>query len=574
MGSTPAPRPGFVARIVDAAVATLSPERALRRNQARARLATQSQPELTRAIRDRNVAALRYEAARFDRLRSKMSSGSADGDLLRDLDSLRQKSQALTRDDAHASAAVRISVENVVGSGINPQATVRPEITGCSESECAEFNTAAEQYWRVWAQRHADANGISDFSDLTRIIYRGRLVDGEALAHRVLMPNERGQGQTAFELIDPARLKDPVRGGLDTREGVEIGPAGEPVAYWILPYHPDDSMFVRRGLAINLPERYARTLGPFANILHVYRRERPGQSRGVPILVPAMSLFDQLHHYMDSELVAARVNSCTAIVVERPLDQSDPDVNPAPADGPHDDGSGEPHFHENTEAGVYQYLNPGEKFNSFSPQRPGTTFDPFVIRILRAIAGSMGISYELIVKDFSSMNYTSSRTKLLEARRGFETEQGMLIATWCRPVWETVIREGVLTGALPFFRQMNGNLNAFLSARWIRPAWGWVDPVKEIEAARMACESNLSTPQAEAARSGSDVEEVLRARGEYYVLARSIEDEKGLEPGTLTTITQPGQQPGQKPSQPQPAPVGGGSDDDDAKDEGDEKDED
>lgn len=537
-------KPGFVSRAIDAAVAALSPGRALRRNQARAWLLTQSSPEIKAAARERNVAALRFEAARFDRLRAKMSSGSADGDLLQDLDALRQKSQALVRDDAHAAAAIRVSVENVVGSGINPQATVRPESSGCTEAECRDFNQAAEQYFRDWAKR-ADANGISDFSDLTRIIYRGRLVDGEALAHRVML-GER----TAFELIDPARLQEPFTGVRNTRQGVEIGGAGEPVAYWITPFHPDDIRFLKAGgIATNVPERIERFRGDLWNVMHVYRRDRPGQSRGAPVMVPAMGLFDHLHHYLDSEIVAARVNSCVAGVVERPLDPTDPSLSLQQELGTAQNGTGELVFHEQIDPGTNVYLNPGEKFNSFAPQRPGTTFEPFIVRILRAIAGSLGLSYELIVKDFSSMNYTSSRSKLLEARRGFESEQGLLIATWCRPAWETVIREGIARGDLPQRPQMLTSLEPFLAARWIRPAWGWVDPTKEIEAARLACEANLSTPQAEAARSGNDVEEVLEARADYYVLASEIEKRKGLKPGQLTAIQQPGQQQQQQAAQ-------------------------
>src|SRR5262245_45470277 len=137
--------PGMVARLLDSVVAAVSPERALRRSHARARLSASASPELRNAQRDRHVAALRFEAAKIDRLRTKMSSGSADGDLLPDLDTLRQKSEALVRDDPHAAAAIRVLLENVVGSGITPQAAVRPEQTGCTESQCAEFNRAAEQ---------------------------------------------------------------------------------------------------------------------------------------------------------------------------------------------------------------------------------------------------------------------------------------------------------------------------------------------------------------------------------------------------------------------------------------------
>jgi len=525
-----ADKPGYVARAIDAVVAAMSPERALRRTQARARLQSVSSPDVRSAVRDRNVAALRFEAARFDRLRAKMSSGSADGDLLQDLDALRQKSQALVRDDPYASAAIRVSVENVVGTGIMPQATVRPEETGCTESQCSDFNRAAEQYFREWAENWCDANRISDFADMTNIVYRGKLVDGESIAHRVLLAGRGGADQTAFELIDPARLQDPFSSTSNTRHGVEIGEAGQPVAYWITPYHPDDVRFLRTGaIGANTPVRIERFRGGYWNVLHCYRRQRAGQSRGIPVLVASLGMVDHLHHYLDSELIGARVQSNNAGVIERPLDQTDPSIEL----GDTREGTGELIFHESSDPGTFVYLNPGEKYTPSPVVRPGNTFDAFVIRILRAIAGSTGLSYEMVAKDFSSMNYSSSRSMLLEARRGFESEQMMLIRTWCRPAYQTVIREGIHRGDLPNFAQMLGRMEAFLKARWIRPAWGWVDPVKEIESSTMAVEGNLSTPQAEAARSGMDLEEVYEARADAWVLARDVERRKGLPEGAL-----------------------------------------
>lgn len=521
-------RPGFVARLIDAAVGAVSPERALRRNQARAKLHALSSIDFRTASRDRQVAALRYEAARLDRLRTKLSSGSADGDLLPDLDTLRQKSQALVRDDAHASAAIRVLLENVVGTGIMPQAAVRPELTGCTEAQCSEFNRAAEQYFKEWAADFADANRISDFADLTEIVYRGRLVDGESLAHRVLLPGRGGENQTSFELIDPARLQDPFAGNVNTRQGVEIGEAGQPIAYWIAPQHPDDLRFQTRGTVSLVPERTERFRGGFWNVLHVFKRVRPGQSRGIPMISAGLGIIDHFHHYLDSEVAAARMQGSTVNIVERPLDQDDPSLQLE--EGTNRDGTGELVFHETFEPGSTVYLNPGEKFNGFAPTRPGATFEPFVVRVLRGFAASLGLSYELVVRDFSAMNYSSARSMLLEARRGFENEQGLLIRTWCRPVWQTVIKEGILRGALPQFPQMLGSMQAFLAARWIRPAWGWVDPVKEIEASTKAVDANVSTRQIEAARSGLDLEEVIEANTDAEVLENEIRKRKGLAP--------------------------------------------
>ncbi|MBL8752262.1 MAG: phage portal protein [Planctomycetes bacterium] len=478
--------------------------------------------------------ALRHDAARMDRVRTRARSGSADGDLAPDLQVLREKSRALVRDDAHGAAAVRVLVENVVGDGIRPQAAVHPENTGLTQKQCDEWNRAAERIWCEWAAAHADANDIGSFDDLTRQVYRSRVVDGEALVHRIEVDGDDRRLRTAWEMIDVDRLQDPTRlQALAVRMGVEIGTRGQPVAYWITPHHPDDLRFLNGQIVgANWPERIERVRLGIWNVLHVFRRDRAGQSRGLPALTAAMPLFEHLHHYLDSEIIAARANSNVAMFVRRPIDDRDPDLAPVDDIGPN--GDGEIVYHETLEPGTIEYLNEGEEIQPFTPNRPGSTFDPFVTRILRAICAAMGLPYELVVKDFGQMTYSSSRAVLLEARRGFTSEQNSLIGSWLQPAWETVMREAIVRGLLPVYPAMVQNLRAFLAARWIRPAWGWVDPVKEIESARLAVEANLSTPDIEASRAGLDATDILEQRARFYVRAREIEARNGLEPGTLT----------------------------------------
>lgn len=527
---------GLVSSILDGLVAVVSPRAAVERRFARRVLESGS----------RRPMALRYEAATVDRLRKAMHSGSADGDLLPDLAVLRTKSNALVRDDAHAAAAIRVYLENVVGSGLIAQANNRPQDTGLSQEQCDQLNEAQEAIWRRWCDRLADSTEVEDFHGLTRMICRGRLVDGESFVHRVLMPGR--EIETAYELVDPGRVDD-LFGKANVRYGIEVGDRGQPVAYWVTPYHPDDSVFLP--VKDNRPVRIDRMVNGVPNMLHVYRRDRPGQSRGLPLITPALLLFEQLHHYLDSEVIAARTNANTAAIVERPLESNDPSL--AAEFGPDGNGSGEAIYHEAIQPGTYQYLNPGEKFSSYNPQRPGTTFDPFVVRILRAIAGSMGISYEMIVKDFSRMNFTSSRAKLGEVRRGLLTEQDLLIVRWCRPAWETVQREAIVSGKVPMFPQMaSGDLQRFLSARWIRPALGWIDPVKEVAASASAIAENLSTRQVEALRSGMDLEEILEASADEWLLRRAIEKRRGLPEGTLAPAPKPGSAPPpESPSMPE-----------------------
>jgi lambda family phage portal protein len=497
--------------------------------------------------RARADVRLAYDAAKRDRTRQRMIAGSADSDLLPDLRALRIKSRALVRDDAHASAAVKTLVDNIVGRGMRPQPAITPERTGLSQEECDAWNEAAAQLWQQHASSNLDATEHGTFDDLTRLVCRTQIVDGEVIAHRVVVgvsPTRPLMG--SWELIDPDRLQDPPTAwGMNVRGGVELGDRGEPIAYWVTPYHQDDLGLPHAWpLSVNnLPVRIDKYQGSWRNVIHHFRRDRVAVSRGAPMLTPALPLFEHLHHYLDSELIAARANSNVVMTIKRPLDPRDPDV--APELSPRDDGTGELHYIETLEPGTVEYLNEGEEMTPFMPTRPGVTFEPFVLRILKAIFSSGGLSYEVAVKDFANMNYSSARAALLEIWRGCEVEQDNLVAGWCQPVYEAAIIEGVAAGLLPVFPAMLTDMSPFLACLWIRPPRGWVDPTKEVEAAALAIANNLSTPDAEAARAGMSYRQILRERGRAERERIDVEQQYDLPPDIL------------RPPAPAQPPIGG-----------------
>ena len=472
-----------------------------------------------RRNRIRAQGLLTYEAARIGRTNSRSFSGSADAEAIPSLQVLRDGSRSMVRDDAHAAAAVRVLEENTVGKGILPQSICTPEATGMTEEQCADWRQSCEDAWREWSE-HADATNYGSFYDLQRIVVRSLMADGEGLAHLVW------DGDDLFcELIDSDRLESPHMIDKDRlRAGVELGDRGQPLRYHILDSHPADAAFGARtaltGTWVNATDN------DYSLVQHVFKRDRAGQTRGVPWLASALTYNKHLHGYLNSEMIAARANSNIAMFVTR---SPDLDGEYVPGSSPQDEGK---RLHS-LEAGTIEYLEEGEKIESFTPSRPGTQFDAFVTRILRAVWASQGLSYELVAKDLGGMNYSSARSMLLECRRGFDAVRAMLIRQFCMPWWSNVIRAKISDGTLEMPREFRANPKPFLAVRWMPPAYGWVDPVKEIESSRLAVENRFSTHYDEAARLGLDAEDLLRKEGQYIVAGRNIEAELGLKPGAL-----------------------------------------
>ena len=119
---------------------------------------------------------------------------------------------------------------------------------------------------------------------------------------------------------------------------------------------------------------------------------------------------------------------------------------------------------------MIEYLTEGQSIEAFNPNRPGGTFEPFVNRILRALATGLNLPYEIVAKDFSQTNYSSARAALLQAYRYFRCRQQFLSTYLCQPVYEMVMEEAYLRGDVEVENYYEQRF-AYNRARWIAPGW-------------------------------------------------------------------------------------------------------
>jgi lambda family phage portal protein len=256
-------------------------------------------------------------------------------------------------------------------------------------------------------------------------------------------------------------------------------------------------------------------------MIHCFADKDEEQVRGRSVLSPAMKFFRDLSDYLDYELVGAIVASSTPVWIET----ADPN-GLSKQFRTEDEDTEDVHYQELAPGQIY-YGNANERPHVITSNRPGTTFEAFVERVLRAVGASTGMPYEIVAKDFSKTNYSSARAALLEAWRIFSFYQKWLVDLYCRPVWEMVIEEAYLRGYIEipmstddFYR----HFPALTRARWIPPKRGHVDPTKEMTANIKGMENDILTLADIVAEDGGDWEAVLEQR------AREREKKAGLEP--------------------------------------------
>lgn len=508
----------MIASFLDATIAVFSPQTALQRAQARAAL-------------KRGYAGA--EASRLDGNR-KPQNRPADLELLGadGADRLRAWSRDLVRNNAYAWGVVDTIVAAVVGTGIKVQSLLETQ----DGEDVEHINEMRDSLWAQWCEV-AELTGQYTFDEVQAIAQREMAEAGECLIHLVSVPlHYRGINRPvpfAIELIEADRLatdRDTYQfsrsEGRRVVRGVELDEIGKPVAYWIYPSHPQDIHSFRRE-----PVRIEAE-----NILHLYRKDRIGQTRGVTWFAPVVSWMRDLGIYLDNEMQAGAVASCfaAAITSQTPIGGLTP---PSTASTTDTNGN----QYEYLEPGIVMRLNPGESISQVNPSRPNSGAEPWINLMLRAIAVGTGLSYEIVARDFSQTNYSSNRASQLEDRRRFRRWQHYLIQHLCCPVWRRFAQSASFMGhvAFPSLAELMSDVDRFAPAEYMPQSWEWVDPATEQSSTQNAIAAYQSTLSEELGKLGKNWRHVLYQRAKEIALM----DKLGL-----VMPTAPGAAPVQQPS--------------------------
>jgi lambda family phage portal protein len=439
-----------------------------------------------------------YQGAQFSRLTADWvtSNTSADSEVYGSAQKLRDRARQLCRDNDYARQALRAIEGNVIGQGIPFQSQVRMQRGGKLDTG---INDAIEAAWKRWSYaQHCHTGGKLCFADIERLVIRACAESGEVFIRLVRQSFGGSTIPLAMEVIEADQLDDGLNGrsqqGNEIRMGVEVDGWGRPIAYHFLAYHPGDYQFSNQQIST---QRHKRI--PAEEVIHLYRSERPGQTRGVTWFASAIQRLHHLAGYEQAEVVRARASSALMGFITSPEGEL---IGDDVMDGERV---------SNFEPGVFKYLNPGEEITVPSLDAPDGQFEPFLRAMLRAMAAGIGCSYETISRDFSQTNYSSSRLSLIEDRDHWRILQSWLIENFHRRVFSEWLDLAVLSNALalPGYEQQP---ERFKAARWMPRGWAWVDPAKEVAAYKEAVRCGFKTLADVVAEQGGDLDELLLAR--------------------------------------------------------------
>lgn len=463
-------------------------------------------------------------------------AASADADLLPELDTLLARSRDLHRNNGLMAGGMQTLRDNIVGSVLKLSAMPDYRLLGWSREQARAWGNTTEAQFRSWSETtECDAGRSLNLLGIALQGLGAAMLNGDAIALPVWLPRPGAKWNTRLMLIEADRLCTPI--GMehrkDIRGGIEFDQFGAPVAYHILKTHPGDALGGLLGVMSGASPLQWERIPAFTpwgrrRVIHLHDKERTGQSRGKPIVTAVMREFHMAGQYSSNELQASVANSLVAAFLESDLS---PDASAAlfgedPREQWKQSVKQAQQIRKLKGAAVIP-LPVGARLSSFTPGRPNPSFEAFMLATLRHIAAGLNLPYELLVKDFSKSNYSSARAALLEAWRYFLGRRRWLVDYWLRPIYELWLEEAINAGHVEAPGYYD-NRYAYSRCKFIFGGKGWVDPVKEAQAAVLRMAAGLSTLERECAEQGDDFEEVL----DQQAIEKAMRQERGLSTAT------------------------------------------
>lgn len=423
------------------------------------------------------------------------SNRSADSEIRWALRDIRNRSRDLERNNEYFRRYLQLLRVNVVGeNGFNVQVRGRNPDNSLDRAG----NNIIESAWREFSRMGGPTvDGKMSMVDLCNHIITGMARDGEVFL-QVVKGNYLRHG-IAVQIIEPDRVDEEKNelapNGNSIRMGVELDKkTRRPIAYHVLTYHKGDYDYM---LPAN--ERKYEVI-PASEMMHIYKPDRAGQTRGVPWSTAAITSLKMLHGYREAELIAARTGAAKMGFFTSPAGDG------FTADGFDDADNTVPIY--DAEAGSFHQLPAGVDFKAFDPSHPTSAFADFEKSILRGIAGGLGVSYTSLANDLEGTSYSSIRQGALEERDFYKTLHRFMIDHFLDPLYRMWLENVTNFGYIP----ITGETKMFKFTQdvtWRGRGFQWVDPLKEMNAAVVGLQNGIISHSDIAANYGRDAEDTF-----------------------------------------------------------------
>ncbi|PAF46424.1 phage portal protein [Helicobacter sp. 12S02634-8] len=347
------------------------------------------------------------------------------------------------------------------------------------------LNHKIESLWAQWGSV-CDFECGYDFKDFERFILLHYLRDGECFIY--LQDTRDG---LRLRIIPPEFIDYTYDDNDKIRKGIEFDDNNRPIAYYV-------NQKNQKRLKLSAE-----------NVIHLKKVFYSAQVRGISHITPVMLKVMQSDKYIESVIAQANIASRFSLIAT-PKDNEE--FGGGVGDLEEESQDSEPKTIE-IEDGRIITMNDNYKIEPLNINHNPNVGD-FMIHIDRMIARALGISYASYTGNLAEVNFSSSRSGILQERRGFKRIQFLLERKIHQPIFERFIKNAILKGDIT----PKEAEQALKNASFKKQGYGHIDPLKEVSTQKMQIELGLKS-----------IKEIIEEEGvELGVRAKNIKDSNDM----------------------------------------------
>lgn len=349
--------------------------------------------------------------------------------------------------------------------------------------------------WAEWSgdPNQCDVRGEATFAQLEYLALRQTLVDGDTLA--LLLRSGHVQ------MVEAHRCRRPLSTRLNVVHGVLLDDNRKPLEYWLT--KDEISPLQQVNLVSDIRKYPARDRDGHRIVCHVLDPTRVTQTRGFSALVPCVDVAGMFEDANFAMIVKAQVSSCYTILRERSLEFEGTNAPATGADQTDPLGDGTNRTIEGISPGMEVHGQPGETLKGFTPNVPNAEFFAHVKLMLTLISINLGTPLVVALLDASETNFSGFRGAVDQARLGYRRNQNWLCERFHEPIYRWKVRQWLADDPALRAAAERSGIDVLRHA-WHRPAWPYIDPLKDASADLVRQRNALISPRRLQAERGRD----------------------------------------------------------------------
>ncbi len=403
---------------------------------------------------------------------------------------LRMRSRYEYQNNSYARGVIQCLANDTIGNG--------PRLRYASTDD--RLNSRIERDFTAWAE-------TIRLGEKLRAVRIARARDGEAFVMLAQNPTLRTVVKLDLSLIDSDRVAgDSACSCADAGaegcgkpfmvDGIAYDQYGNPVSYRVLVSHPcDGSLDEERAIFV-----------PAANIVHVFRPDRPEQHRGVPELSAALPLFAKLRRYTNAVVASAEkaAEYGGILYTDHPKDDTCAEIEPMDA--------------VTLDINQLTTMPEGWKMDELYVKAPIATYADFKKEMLSEIGAAMGIPYAIVAGTSAGYTYASAKLDHQTYFRVLRNERGFVEDSILNRLFELWLREWSLANPDAADLPRSGNAAnvphdggaadsprlSTWNASWLWPMFDNIDMLTAARVQSIAIKNKTTTLATEYARQGKN----------------------------------------------------------------------